>query len=145
MPQVVVLNRSRTPVRGSVLARAARAAIRAEGRDGRKTPVRVVIAVVDDAEMRSLHRMSTGKRSTTDVLAWPMARSCGKDQIAVCAATARREAARRGHAFHAELALYIVHGILHLAGHDDHAPRARRRMWDRQAGILLGLGVRLRS
>ncbi len=142
MPDIRVINLTSAPLHQARFMRAARAAIRAEGR---KAPARVVIAVVGDAEMRRLHNSATGKRSTTDVLAWPMALHGEPDQIAVCLDTARREAAARGHPLHAELALYVIHGILHLAGHDDHAPQARARMWKRQAEILSGLGIRLQE
>ena len=135
MPRVEVVNLSSVPVRRRVLIRAAQAAIRTE----KKAPSRVVIAVVPDSRMRQLHRRAFADRSTTDVLAWP------PGEIAVCVDTARRESARRGHALHAELALYVVHGILHLAGHDDHARRPRERMWRRQREILSGLGLDLRN
>lgn len=113
--------------------------------EGSRPPKHVVVAVVGDAEMRRLHGTSLGKRSTTDVLAYPRGPRGDADQIAVCLDVARREARRRGHSLHAELALYAVHGVLHLAGHDDHAPRARARMWKRQAEILGSLGLRLGS
>ena len=39
------------------------------------------------------------------------------------------EQARRFHAdWPVELARYVIHGILHLSGHDDRRPAARRRM-----------------
>ncbi len=41
---------------------------------------------------------------------------------------ARRVAKACGHAVRAEVALYIVHGLLHVLGHDDTTPSARRRM-----------------
>ncbi|HUR26649.1 MAG TPA: rRNA maturation RNase YbeY, partial [Planctomycetota bacterium] len=39
-----------------------------------------------------------------------------------------------------ELALYIVHGCLHLCGHDDRAARARRKMRVAERCVLAELG-----
>lgn len=140
MPKVIVVNMSGRPVRRSLLLRAARRALAAERR---RVPVE--IAVVDGRAMRRLHKASLGLGAATDVLAYPRGPGGPADHIAVCRDVAWRESRRRGHALHAELALYVVHGILHLAGHDDHASRARARMWARQAEILRGLGLRLGS
>jgi ssRNA-specific RNase YbeY (16S rRNA maturation enzyme) len=38
----------------------------------------------------------------------------------------------------AELDLLVVHGLLHLAGYDDHDPRGARRMHERAREILAG-------
>jgi probable rRNA maturation factor len=52
---------------------------------------------------------------------------------------ARAQAAAAGHAVEAELNLLVVHGVLHLLGHD-HAGRAdKARMWEAQEDVLLGL------
>ena len=106
----------------------------------------LAIALLDDRAMRALHRSSLGRDTTTDVLAFPT-ESGPRPQadIAICYDEARRQAAKRGHRILDELALYVVHGILHLAGHDDHSPRLRKRMWSEQARILARLGIRLRS
>jgi len=40
-----------------------------------------------------------------------------------------------------ELALYVAHGVLHLAGYDDHSPRDFRRMHAREDKLLTELGL----
>jgi rRNA maturation RNase YbeY len=50
--------------------------------------------------------------------------------------TARREARTRGIDPAEELLRYAVHGLLHLFGHDDRTPAARRRMWARQETLI---------
>lgn len=40
-----------------------------------------------------------------------------------------------------ELALYVAHGVLHLAGHDDRTPRGFRRMHERENRLLAQLGL----
>lgn len=41
----------------------------------------------------------------------------------------------------AELALYVVHGLLHLSGYDDHDPSAARIMHAREDALLVALGL----
>lgn len=143
---VEIANRSGKPAPRAELLRAARAAARVSGRS-----YRLSVAVVSDAEMRRLHKMFSNDPSTTDVLAWPMEESTVhsprstviEGEIAICADVARREARRRGHPFRAELSLYLVHGMLHLAGYDDHAPRKKARMWAAQARIMETAGLAL--
>lgn len=88
-----------------------------------------------------------GLNAPTDVLAFDL--GCARRQgwldgeIVLCADIARREAARRGGALaaaRAELALYLVHGLLHLAGYDDHTPRGFQRMHQREDELLNKLG-----
>jgi probable rRNA maturation factor len=42
---------------------------------------------------------------------------------------------------HAELALYVIHGLLHLCGHDDKTPEAARAMRERERHYLKELGL----
>ncbi|MEN9362026.1 MAG: Endoribonuclease YbeY [Verrucomicrobiota bacterium] len=49
-------------------------------------------------------------------------------EIYISLDTASREAAERQRSLSDELLLYIVHGLLHLRGYDDHDPRDRRLM-----------------
>jgi probable rRNA maturation factor len=56
--------------------------------------------------------------------------------IVISYETARVNARRVGWRIADELELLVVHGTLHLLGYDDRSPRARARMWKRQAEIL---------
>ena len=103
------------------------------------------IAVVSARAMSALHREFTGR---TDVLAFDLDsdRRAGRldAEVILCADVARRQAATRGgtlQAARAELALYLVHGILHLAGYDDHAPRQFVTMHLREDELLERLGL----
>ena len=49
---------------------------------------------------------------------------------------AERQARERGIALRRELALLVVHGLLHLLGYDHDDPEGERRMWERQDAIL---------
>jgi probable rRNA maturation factor len=57
------------------------------------------------------------------------------------AEVARAQAAARGHDVQAELALYVIHGLLHLCGHDDKTADAAAEMRRRERHYLKGLGL----
>ena len=62
-------------------------------------------------------------------------------EIAVNSSLAAREAKARGASASDELALYVVHGALHLAGYDDHDARCRQRMYRREEELLRRAGI----
>lgn len=137
----------------TLLCNAARLAMAAEG----VVHAQLSIAVVDDLVMSGLHRRYCGIPGPTDVLTFdlrvgPAANDSDllEGEVVVCADVARREALRRiGRAARsqwlsaarAELALYVVHGILHLCGYDDHRPADFAAMHAREDEILQYLGV----
>ena len=107
-------------------------------------PVRLDVATVSDAEIRRVNRRFLGHDYATDVVSFPLSDAGSpvlEGSLAVSRDTARREAARRGHSPYHEWMLYVVHGTLHLLGHDDHAPAARRRMRRAEREILAVLGL----
>lgn len=128
------------PTDARALRGAARAALRAEG----YARGRLEIVVVDDAEMSRHHARWMNDPTTTDVLTFDLreSESAGAvdGQIIVCRDVARREAATRGRRPLAELLLYVVHGCLHLAGHDDTRPRDFARMHRREDELLSAMG-----
>jgi len=142
---VAVSNRQRR-VRVSTprLRATAEAALRALGR----ADLHVDVAVVDDPVMRRLNARYLRRRTTTDVLAFDLeapgpSRLMG--EVIVCADTARRQARRVGVSVALELDLLVVHGLLHLAGWDDHEPREARLMHEREREILAETGRRAPS
>ncbi len=109
-------------------------------------PGNLSLAVVDDAAMRRVNREYHATDTATDVLAFPLRdppqpELPGFDaEIVVSADTARREADALGVDAASELVLYVVHGVLHLLGYDDHEPDEARRMHARTLEILGELG-----
>jgi probable rRNA maturation factor len=65
----------------------------------------------------------------------------GGGDIVLALGTVRREAAQAGRSTGAHLAHLVVHGALHLRGHDHHHPGDARRMELAEARILHRLGV----
>ncbi|MDW7979217.1 MAG: rRNA maturation RNase YbeY [Verrucomicrobiales bacterium] len=56
--------------------------------------------------------------------------------VLICVDEAVRQAPRFNTTWQAELVRYLVHGVLHLLGHDDHTPTARRKMKNAEARLL---------
>ena len=107
------------------------------------------VLLVDDAAMAALNHAYRGVTGPTDVLAFPMTEgrfgATWPDllgDVVISAETARRRARSRKAGLRAELALLLVHGILHLLGHDHGTPGERRRMWQKQQVILTACGIR---
>jgi probable rRNA maturation factor len=89
----------------------------------------VEVAVVSDEAIARVHVRFMGVPGATDVITFD------HGEIVVSAATAQRAAREHGHCVEHELALYVIHGLLHLNGHDDRASTARRRMFRVQERI----------
>jgi probable rRNA maturation factor len=97
------------------------------------------VALVTDAAIHELNREFLDHDYPTDVLAFPLG---DEGEVVVSAERARSEAGERGVTAMAELMFYVAHGILHLAGHDDHDPAEARRMHAVALKLLRGLGYR---
>lgn len=61
-------------------------------------------------------------------------------EIYVSAVTAARQARELARPAQQELVLYIVHGILHLLGYDDHTAADRKKMREKEKEILFEIG-----
>ena len=86
--------------------------------------------VVGHRAMARVHREFLGIRGSTDVITFP------DGEIRVCAPVASARAGDFGHDTTTELAMYCIHGLLHLAGHDDLEPDSARHMSREQEKIL---------
>ncbi|HET9183480.1 MAG TPA: rRNA maturation RNase YbeY [Candidatus Angelobacter sp.] len=75
----------------------------------------VAVLITSRSSVQSLNRRFRRKDKPTDVLSFP--RQHGGD-IAICAEMARQNAARLGHSVSDEIKVLVLHGMLHLAGHD---------------------------
>lgn len=90
----------------------------------------VCVAIVSDAAIGRLHFKFMAITGPTDVLTFH------HGDVVISAETAAAEAKQRGHAVEIEIALYTVHGFLHLNGFDDRTPPEAARMRRVQANIL---------
>lgn len=120
-------------------------ATRAAGLEGS-----VSVLLTGDAEIRRLNREFRGKDKATDVLSFPAGDAPGQGGIAgdlaISVETAAREAEQRGHSLEVELRVLMLHGILHLAGHDherDSGEMARKEnLLRKKLGLDQGLIAR---
>ena len=106
-------------------------------------PASLSITYVDDQQITQLNQQYLDRPGPTDVLSFDLADpdTAGIDgQVVVSVETAQRQAGERGHPLEAELALYTIHGVLHLLGYDDRQEDQARRMHAREDELLTELG-----
>jgi probable rRNA maturation factor len=128
------------PIDRGFIRRLARAVLEGEG----VADAEVSIAFVDDATIHQLNRRYLQHDEPTDVLSFPMSDPGARrleGQLVVGAEVAAAQAAARGHDVQAELALYVIHGLLHLCGHDDRTADAAAAMRLRERHYLGELGL----
>ncbi|MFZ9175305.1 MAG: rRNA maturation RNase YbeY [Ilumatobacteraceae bacterium] len=115
----------------------------------------LTVIFADEATMAELNTQFMGKQGPTDVLAFPIdaieasrtpgpgALSFGPTKkpidvhdhplllgdVVICPAVASRQASSHPGDFESEIALLLVHGILHVLGNDHDTPEAQAAMW----------------
>ena len=122
-------------------ARLARATVRAVLADAAIRSAEVSLRFSDDEEMRGLNRRWRGKDSPTNVLSFPTGDSHHLGDVVLALETVSREASAQGKPLAHHVRHLIVHGVLHLLGHDHQRGRDAARMEDRERRILAGFGV----
>lgn len=108
----------------------------------------VSIVLVGDAAMRTLNRTYRGKDRTTDVLSFPVdgvPRHTGGPRllgdIIISVDRARRQAAAYDATIRREIERLLIHGILHLLGHDHHRRDERARMEREERRLAAAIGM----
>ena len=75
--------------------------------------------ITDDRELRQLNRSFLDLDYATDVLSFPSGSTRGEiGDIAISAERAAEQAGAYGHSCRDEICILMLHGILHLLGHD---------------------------
>jgi len=105
----------------------------------------VVIRIVDDGEGAALNRAYRGKAGPTNVLSFPFEAPPGVPvdllgDLVICAPVVRAEAAEQRKNEPAHWAHMVVHGCLHLLGHDHQDDREAQEMERLEREILSALG-----
>ena len=127
-----------------LLERAARTALEHETQS---LDSELSIILTDDARLHELNLNYLGVDAPTDVLSFPAsetdpetgARYIG--DILISGPRAQTQADAAGHSLESEVQLLVVHGVLHLIGHDHAEAEEKARMWKAQAEILERLGL----
>jgi probable rRNA maturation factor len=136
------------PEAEALCRRAAEAAYGAVSKLGdRETEVSLVLA--DDALLKQLNRDYRGKDKPTDVLSFPAwdPANPGRERplvlgdIIVAYETASDDAKSDGTPLGDHLSHLVVHGMLHLFGHDHEMEADAERMERLEIKVLAGLGI----
>jgi len=105
------------------------------------------VVIDSDEKLRQLNRDFLGIDAPTDVLSFPSEEFDPDEQaeyigdVVISFPRALTQAQAAGHAVVNEIQLLVVHGVLHLLGHDHAEPQEKSKMWQAQAEILASLGV----
>lgn len=110
----------------------------------------LTVIITSDQEIQALNSRYRGVDVPTDVL------SFGEDSprepsapdgpaylgdVIISYPRTQAQAQAAGHATMDELVLLVVHGVLHLLGHDHARASEKRKMWAAQAAILREMGA----
>lgn len=105
------------------------------------------VTLVSATEMARLNRQFLQHAGPTDVITFdysmlPGPGSCLHGELFVCPDEAVRQARRFRTTWQSELVRYLIHGTLHLLGHNDRRDSERRKMKREEDRLLLGLEAR---
>lgn len=107
------------------------------------------VVLCDDPFIQDLNRRWRGLDRPTDVLSFPQGDGAPPSgapavllgDVIISLERAAEQAAARGHDRHTELRVLLVHGLLHLLGHDHHEPDDCAAMAAEELRLLEALGV----
>ncbi len=100
--------------------------------------------------MQLLNRTWRNKDKTTDVLSFSQLEGMAFESfgprllgdVVISMPTALRQSQSRGHSLEVEMARLLVHGVLHLLGHDHvHGGRQAKKMRTEERRLLAALGI----
>ena len=98
------------------------------------------IRLASDRKLRALNHHFRGKDKPTNVLSFPGVAGYAGD-IALAYGVTKKEAKAAGKTMASHAAHLVVHGVLHLAGHDHERPKQARTMEGLEVKILGRLGI----
>lgn len=112
---------------------------------GRRAEAELTIRVVDEREGAALNETYRHKTGATNVLSFPFVAPPGVElpllgDLVICAAVVAREARAQGKPLEAHWAHMVIHGVLHLLGHDHVEPAAAAEMETLEIRLLGDLG-----
>lgn len=151
---VFVTDEQPLPLDTLALRRLAEQVLRAEGLPD---ATEVTVILVSDDDIAGYNAAFLGREGPTDVLAFPLEDLAGGippsdpagpplhlGDVVIAPAYVSRQATEMEEPFEAELALMLVHGLLHLLGYDHETDEEAVRMEGRERELLglVGLGRR---
>ena len=117
---------------------------------GVDAPVELGLVITDDQVVQELNRSYRGLDATTDVLAfalWEQSQDFATPpngilhlgEVFISCPQAARQAQEQGHPLEQELALLVIHGVLHLLGYDDESPENEQEMRAMEEKLLASI------
>jgi probable rRNA maturation factor len=136
MPEICLLNRQRArAIDLSALSRFGERALVKVDAIGRTTlPTEVLAVLVSDRRISEIHLRFMHVAGATDVITFQ------HGEILISVETAHRQATQFGKELLDELCLYLLHGLLHLAGYDDATDSGSREMDRLQQRLMREIG-----
>jgi probable rRNA maturation factor len=128
------------PIDRACMRKTARVVLEGEG----IADAEISLAFVDNATIHRLNQRYLQHDEPTDVLSFPLSEPNARKlagELVVGAEVARSQATERGHDVQAELALYVIHGVLHLCGYDDQTVEGAAAMRERERRYLQELDL----
>lgn len=113
--------------------------------EGRREEAQLTIRLVGEEEMTQLNQTYRGKQGPTNVLAFPFEAPPGFEipllgDIVICASVVANEAKEQNKPLQAHWAHMVIHGCLHLLGHDHIEPQQAEEMEALETEIVSSLG-----
>lgn len=109
------------------------------------------LTLVDDATIRELNRAHRGKDKATDVLSFPIEGASSTREastpehllgdVVISVDTARRQASDYDAPLQDEIYRLLIHGLLHVLGHDHEEPTERRIMRSEERRLADAIGM----
>jgi probable rRNA maturation factor len=133
----------KTDLTRELLERAATATLRQQS----APDADLTLVLTGDARLRALNREFLHQDAPTDVLSFPAEETDPETgrrylgDVVISLLRAESQALAHGHSFEQEVQLLVVHGVLHLLGHDHAGAEEKARMWAAQARVLESLGI----
>ena len=141
-PGSIVTRVSSTVRRPGISEARVRRLVEATLRGERIRDAMISVTFVGRTAMARMNEKYLRHRGTTDVISFGMRREAlgvpAIGDIYICPDVARQNAKENGASATEELSRLVVHGALHVAGHDhpDGDSRTTSKMWRRQERIL---------
>src|SRR5437588_8140891 len=136
----IAIPQETVPIDRKRMREVVRAVLDGEG----KMDAEISLAFVDNSTIQTLNARYRPHDEPTDVLSFPLSDPSAKrlsGELVIGAEVAKVQAEERGYDVQAELALYVVHGLLHLCGYSDKTPEQEREMRQRERHYLRQLGL----
>lgn len=129
MPKFEINNLTKSRVDKGFLEGIGKKALKSLPRASKASRGEISVVLIGDSKIKELNKKYRKRNKVTDVLAFDYG------EIFICLPRAKKQAKKLGHSLEKELAILLIHGILHLAGYDDRIKKDYNKMAKKQEQI----------